>query len=274
VGLLLADRITTPHSLAHYRQATLARTKTDKLDARCIAQFCTAHALHPWSPASVAHQQLHALVATRQTLLEQAHRIRNRQHAAGYTPCPDLVRDLQAPVLAAITAQLARIDQELARIAEAETPVGRQVRVLTTIPGLGLTTAATLVASLPVERLPTPKHVAAYVGWCPREKSSGVSVRGRSTIGSFGPAHLRRALSLPAIVAMRANPPLRAFAERLRARGRPANVVIVAVMRKLLLLAWTLMRTGQSFAAPQHPRDPLERSCAPVSTATMHVVCT
>ena len=156
--------VCNPLSLARYRQATLARTKTDKLDARCIARFCTAHALHPWSPASVAHQQLHALVATRQTLLEPAHRLRNRPPAAGYTPCPDLVRDLQAPVLAAITAQLARIDQDLARIAEAETPIGRQVRVLTTLPGLGRTTAATLVATLPFERLATAKQVAASVG--------------------------------------------------------------------------------------------------------------
>ena len=84
-----------------------------------------------------------------------------------------------------------------------------------------------------------------------------MSVRGRSAIGSFGPAHLRRALYLPAIVAMRANPALRAFAERLRARGTPTKVVIVAVMRKLLLLAWTLLRSGQSFAA-QAPSRVLE----------------
>jgi transposase len=205
-----------PLSLARYRQATLARTKTDKLDAPCIVRFCAAHALHSGSPASVAHQRLHVLVATRQTLVEQAPRLRNRQHAAGYTPCPDLVRELKAPVLAALAAQLARIAQELARIAAAATPIGPHLRLLTTIPGLGLITAATLVASLPVARLTTPKHVAAYVGLCPREKSSSVSVRGRSTIGSFGPVHLRRALYLPAIVAMRANPRLRAFAERLQ----------------------------------------------------------
>jgi transposase len=92
-------------------------------------------------------------------------------------------------------------------------------------------------------------------GKSPREKSSGVSVRGHSTIGSFGPAHLRRALYLPAVVAMRANPRLRAFAERLRAKGKPAKVVIVAVMRKLLLLAWTLLRTGQPFAASDRTPD-------------------
>jgi hypothetical protein len=81
--------------------------------------------------------------------------------------------------------------------------------------------------------------------------------------------HLRRALYLPAIVAVRANPTLRAFAERLRAKGKPATVVIVAVMRKLLLLAWTLLRTGRSFAAteplPRHERaDDADQTCAPV----------
>jgi transposase len=127
------------------------------------------------------------------------------------------------------------------------------------VPGLGLVTAATLVASLPVERLPTAKHAAASVGMCPREQSSGVSVRGRSAIGSFGPAHLRRALSLPAIVAMRANPNLRPFAERLRAKGKPDKVVVIAVRRKLLLLARTLLRTRRPFAATA-PSPPLQRT--------------
>ena len=94
------------------------------------------------------------------------------------------------------------------------------------------------------------------MGLCPREKSSGVSVHGRSTIGSFGPAHLRRALYLPAVVAMHANPTLRPFTERLRARGKPAKVVIVAVIRKLLVLAWTLPRTRQPFRATEYKRAP------------------
>jgi transposase len=101
------------------------------------------------------------------------------------------------------------------------------------------------------------------------------SVRGRSTIGSFGPAHLRRALYLPAIVAMRANPRLCPFAERLRAKGKPAKVVIVAVMRKLLLLAWALLRTGQPFAATARPLDHTGGLCPPgSSTATAHLACT
>jgi transposase len=169
--------VCNPLSLARYRQATLARTKTDKLDAQCIARFCAAHALHPWRPVSEDHQRLHVLVATRKTLLEQVQQLRNRQHAASYTPCAELVRTLQAPVLAAITAQLARLERELAALADSDTPIGAQLRLLMSIPGLGRTTAATLVASLPVDRLTTSRQVAAYVGLCPREKASGTSVR-------------------------------------------------------------------------------------------------
>jgi transposase len=154
-------------------------------------------------------------------------------------------------VAAALTAQVARVARELAQLAAAETPLGTQLRALVSIPGLGRTTAATILASLPVERLATRRQVAAYAGLCPRERTSGSSVRGRSRTGPLGPAALRKALDLPAVVAMRANPARRAFAERLRAAGKCPKVVVVAVMRKLLVLAWTLVRSGQPFSVSQ-----------------------
>jgi transposase len=237
-----------PLSLARSSQAVLARTKTDATDARRIARFCEAHDVSPWTPASPAQQRLRALVTARETLVQEALRLRNRQHAAGYTATAALVTDLQAPVLAAIEAQLTYIDGELARLAAADTPLGAQLRLLPSIPGLGLVTAATLLASLPLDRPETPRQVAAYVGLCPQERSSGSSIRGRGHIGPLGPASLRKALSMPALVAMRCNPVLRVFAERLRAKGKRPKVVITAVMRTLLLLAWTLVRTGQPFS--------------------------
>jgi transposase len=126
------------------------------------------------------------------------------------------------------------------------------LRLVATIPGLGLTAAAALLASLPVDRFQTPRQVAAYVGVCPQERTSGWSVRGRGPMGPLGPASLRKALYLPAIVAMRATPILHVFAERLRAKGKRPKVVITAVMRKLLLLAWTLLRTGQPVSPTRH----------------------
>ncbi len=96
--------------------------------------------------------------------------------------------------------------------------------------------------------LATRRQVAAYAGLCPRERTSGSSVRGRSRTGPLGPASLRKALYLPAVVAMRANPALRTFADRLRAAGTRPTVVIAAVMRKLLLLAWAILRSGRPYS--------------------------
>src|SRR3712207_6743622 len=112
-------------------------------------------------------------------LVRELEALRNRQGAAAYAGCEALLAELRAPVLDAIAAQLARIDRELAELAAADTPLGVQLRLRKTTPGLGLITAATLVASLPLERLPGPRQVAAYAGLCPRERSSGSSVRGR-----------------------------------------------------------------------------------------------
>ena len=98
----------------------LARTKTDPADARRIARFCAAHDLVPWSPASPAQRRLHALVATRAMLVRQLQALRNRQGAAAYAGCEELLAELQAPVLEALAAQIARIDRELAELAAAE----------------------------------------------------------------------------------------------------------------------------------------------------------
>jgi transposase len=244
--------VCNPLSIARYSQAVLARTKTDATDARRIARFCEMHDLVPWTPASPAQQQLRALLTARETLVQERLRLSNRQHAAGYTACQALVTELQAPVLAAIEAQITHIDRELAKLAAVDTLLGAQLRLVVTIPGLGLTTTGTLLASLPLDRLETARQVVAYVGLCPQEHTSGSSIRARGHIGPLGPASLRKALYLPAIVAMRCNPALRVFAERLRAKGKRPKVVITAVMRKLLVLAWTLLRTGQPFSSTHH----------------------
>jgi hypothetical protein len=224
--------------VARSRQATLARTKTDTLDVRCLARFCAAHALHPWAPPSAAHQRLRVPVATRQTLLAQAHQRRNRQPAAGSTAYPELLRELQAPVLAAMAAQLARLDRELAALAAADTPIGTQPRLLSAVPGLGLVTAATLVASLPVERLPTAKHAAA----------------------SAVPSPSR--LSWQCARTQTSAPPL--SASRLRA-SRPRWSSSPSCAR--LLLAWTRRRTGRPFVAtaPSHSPERANDAALPCS---------
>jgi transposase len=146
---------------------------------------------------------------------------------------------------------VAAVGSGLAQLAAAETLLRTQLRALVSLPGLGRTTAATILASLPVARRATQRQVAASAGLGPRERTSGASVRGRSRSGPLGPAALRQALDLPAVVALRAHPARRAFADRLRAAGTCPKVVVVAVMRTLLVLARTLLGSGQLFSVSQ-----------------------
>ena len=87
-----------------------------------LASVSEVHDVLRWTPASPAQPHLRALLTARETLVQERLRLRNRQHAAGYTACQALVTELQAPVLAAIEAQIAHIDRELAKLAAADTP--------------------------------------------------------------------------------------------------------------------------------------------------------
>lgn len=247
-----AVRVCNPLQVARYSQALLARTKTDAVDAGTLAQFCARHAELPlWQPPTLEQERLQVLVRTRALLLEQVQQLRNRQHAASYTAHAALVAALQAPILAALDQQVARIEQELTHLQQAATTLGQQLRWVQSIPGVGLVTAAVLLAEIPLERLTDAKQVAAYTGLCPRQRQSGSSVHGQRGVGGYGPAALRRALFLPALTALRWNPVLHAFGERLRARGKPKRVIAVAAMRKLVELAWTLVHSQQPFDPQQ-----------------------
>src|SRR5262249_10217602 len=185
--------VCNPLRIPRSPEAVPARTRPAAAAARRMPRFCAAHDLVPWTPTPPAQQRLRALLTARETLVQEQLRLRNRQHAAGYTACAALVVELQAPVLAAIAAQIAHIDAELVALGRDESARGAQRRLLTSTPGLGMPTAALLLASLPLDRLNGPRQVAAYVGLCPRERSSGSSIRGRGRTGALGPAHLRKA---------------------------------------------------------------------------------
>jgi transposase len=184
-------RVCNPLQVRRYQQALLHRTKTDAVDAQALAQFCARHPELPaWQPASPAQQRLQTLVRTRAALREQRQQLLHRQTAAAYTEQADLVRQLQAPVLAALTHQLAQIEQELATLAQQDDATGQHLRWLQSIPGVGLLTAAVLLAEIPFARLtagntspPTPACVpvtSSPAVPCTGSRVSGATARRRS----------------------------------------------------------------------------------------------
>ena len=158
-------------------------------------------------------------------------------------------------VLEAIQMHITFLDQQIddlrTRIRQHfdQYPQLRQQRdLLTSIPGIGELTAARLLAELPHwASFTSPKQVAAFAGLSPQQRVSGTSVRGRTRLSKRGSARLRTALYMPAISAKQHNPVLKAFAQRLLDAGKAKMAVLAAVMRKLLLLAFAILKSGRPF---------------------------
>jgi transposase len=124
----------------------------------------------------------------------------------------------------------------------------RQSKLLDSIPGIAETTAALLLSVITdITQYKSARQVAAYAGLVPRERQSGSRVRGQTRLSKIGNARLRRALYFPAITALRCNPFFQAWAEGLLKRGKSKMSVICAVMRKLVHLAYGVLKNGQPF---------------------------
>ena len=141
-------------------------------------------------------------------------------------------------------AELAHVDRMLAEQALA----WPEIRRLMTIPGIDVTTAAALMAAIgDIDRFPSPRHLAGYLGLDPKLRQSGVAKPRHGRISKEGSAAARHALVEAAWSAAKAPGPLRAFAERTAAR-RGRQIAAVAVARKLAVLAWHLLTRGEDYA--------------------------
>ena len=115
------------------------------------------------------------------------------------------------------------------------------------IPGIGETTAAWLLSEVQVSAYSSARQVAAHAGLTPQHHESGTSVRRRTRLSKTGNRRLRRALYLPAVVAKRYNPIIRAFCQRLQERGKRPMEIIGAAMRKLLHIVYGVLKSGKAF---------------------------
>lgn len=231
-ALLLAEvpvSVVNPAQIAAFRQSRLGRHKTDRADAQLLARFAALHhaELRRATPDEPELAQVRELVAYRDELVVQRTRLRNRQHAAQWHPQPHVLAWREAD-LAALEARLREVEAAIAALL-ATRP---ETAVLTAQAGVGLLTAAAVLAYLPAGVLGNPKAAAAYAGLHPRQEQSGQ--RARSRLSKQGCRPLRRYLYLAAMTAIRFDPELKAWYERLRARGKAAQSATCAVAHKLL----------------------------------------
>ena len=237
--------VVNPARIKAFAQSELVRNKTDKADAALIARFCAAHQPPAWTPPPPEQRQLQALVRRVAALQAMRQQERNRRDLE---PATSPITASLADHLAHLDAQLHHLQQQLRAHLQAQPHLRHQTELLQSIPGIGETTAVKLLAEVPqLGQYRSARQAAAYAGLSPRQRQSGSSVCGKTRLSKVGNAAVRKALYLPAVAALRANPILRAFATRLLAAGKPKMAVVGAVMRKLLHQAHGVLKHNRPF---------------------------
>ena len=237
--------IINPAIIKAFAATEMSRTKTDKTDASLIARYCHLHQPPAWAPAPPEISELQALLRRLEALLEMRQQEVNR-----------LAAGIQAEsVVKSVTDHIAYLDEQIAHTQSTikghidQNPSLKQQRdLLSSIPGVGDLTAAKLLSEIiDINHYRSARQVAAFAGLVPRHNESGSSVRGRPKLSKVGSPRLRKALYFPAIVATQHNPIIKAFSERLRERGKCPMQIIGAAMRKLIHIAYGVLKSGKPF---------------------------
>lgn len=238
----VAVSVVNPARIAAFAKSELARTKTDKGDAKLIARFCALHQPELWQPLPRAIRELQALVRRLDNLLEMRQMEDNRLQTAELT-----VHDSLHKVIAMLDEQIAHVRALIAQHIDEDPDLRDRRDLLDTIPGLGTATIPVLLSVLgEPSRFASAKKCAAYAGLTPAERQSG-KYRGQTHLSKTGDSLLRKALYLPALVAWRHNPVLHTFCERLKQRGMNGKAIVCAAMRKLLHIAFGVLKSNQPF---------------------------
>lgn len=244
-----AVAVVNPRQARDFARAMGYLAKTDRIDAQVLAALAQVLARHPdrdkfVKPLPTAEQQaLQALVARRRQLVTMLVAERNRlsvSHKAARASIEALIK--------AITLQLNTVEGELA--AHINRHHAELARQLASAKGIGPTTATTLIADVPELGTLSRREIAALVGLAPFNRDSG-KMRGRRSIFG-GRAEVRRTLYMAALTAIRFNPAIKRFYNRLVEAGKPKKVAIVACMRKLLTILNAMVRTGKEWDESIH----------------------
>jgi transposase len=243
--------VINPSQVALFARSLPRRGKTDALDAQLLLRFAAERQPAAWSPPEQVYHELRQHLVVRDGLLHMRTHAKNQRHALEQWPV-QIASALLAldTVIAEFDAQLASLERDIAEVLR-DGAWASSARVLLTAPGIGLvTTAWLLVGTLNFTIAQSPEQLTAYVGLAPLERQSGTSLRGRAQIGHGGNGRLRTALYMATLAAARYNPSLRAFYQRLRAAGKPMKVARCATARKLLHLAWAMVKQQEPYRAP------------------------
>lgn len=233
--------VVNPARIKAFGQSELLRNKDDRPDAALIRRFCEKQQPSAWTPPTPQLRELQSLTRHLENLLETRQQQVNRLEAPN---AKSVVKSLRK-LVAQLQAEIQRTEQQIADHIDRHPDLKQQCQLLTSIPGIGPRTAAKLLAEIEgLNKYESARQVAAYAGLTPLNNRSG-TLRGRTRLSKTGNARVRKALFLPAIVAQQHNPIVRTFCQRLAQRGKPKMQIVGAAMRKLIHIAYGVVKSGK-----------------------------
>ncbi len=232
-----------------YPRTLELKTVTDKTASEAIAMFGLERKLDNWDPPKGFYKKLQQLTRERGQLIDERTVIKNQLHAENAEAKPHKKSiDRANKRLALLYKQVAEIETELKELIKMEEEAKKVILLMCSIPGIGMLTAATVLGETNgFELIRNKRQLASYAGLDIREKQSGTSVKGKPRISKKGNKHLRKAMHLPALTAIRHEERYKAIFVRLVSKHGIKMKAAVAVQRKLLEMCFTVYTTRKPF---------------------------
>lgn len=228
-----------PRQARRFAEATGKLAKTDRLDAAMLARMGALLALEPRSVRNTILNDLKDLQVAREALVKDRTAARNRAK----TLALPLLKNQNRARLDQIGEQLAALDQAISEVIASDPVLSRRLAILSSIPGVAAVSAAMLITEMPELGSLGAKQAAALAGLAPIARQSG-QWKGKAFVQG-GRKQVRRSLYMPALVAMRFNPDLKAKYNQLVAAGKAPKQAITAIMRKIIVLANALIKSDR-----------------------------
>lgn len=240
--------VVNPAQIKYFAQSSLRRGKTDRMDADIIARYGATMNLKPWEPPAAELEGLKLLVHERDGLVNELTQAKNRLHALNTREQSDtLVQTLIDDRISFLKGQIEALDQAMRQRVANNAVLQQQVTLLQSVPGFGfLVSLNILVETAAFSTIETSRQLAAYAGVSPAPHQSGALNR-RGRISKIGNPRLRRIIYLAAVAATRTKTKEKAFYQRLREQGKPGKVAVTALARKLLCVAFAVVKSGRSY---------------------------
>jgi transposase len=254
--------VVLPNKISNYFRTLQVKTINDYTSAEAIARFALERKLDHWQKPDPTLKKLRQFCRERDQLVQTRTIAKNQLHAeqAEAEPNAGTVRRLKQQILF-LNKQVNQVKDEIEVVIKSKEELTQSVKVITSIPGVGVLTAATVLAETNgFELVRNKKQLTSYAGLDVREKQSGTSVKGKSSSSKRGNRYLRKAMYLPALAAKRSDPKFKSVFLRLVEKHGIKMKAVVAVQRRLLEMIYTIYKTGvpyqKEFQAQKKEKQP------------------